>query len=61
LLDEAGVEAAQVLHIGDDPHLDVVGAARAGMQAAWLNRDAKPWLAASAAAIAHHFTLEEIM
>src|SRR5450755_1865984 len=43
LLDEAGVEAAQVLHIGDDPHLDVVGATQAGMQAAWLNRDAKPW------------------
>lgn len=43
LLAEAGVEAAQVLHIGDDPHLDVIGAAQAGMQAAWLNRDAKSW------------------
>lgn len=43
LLDEARVEAAQVLHIGDDPHFDVVGATQAGMQAAWLNRDAKPW------------------
>ena len=43
LLDEARVEAAQVLHIGDDPHLDVVGAATAGMQAAWLNRNAKSW------------------
>jgi FMN hydrolase / 5-amino-6-(5-phospho-D-ribitylamino)uracil phosphatase len=43
LLDTAGVEAGQVLHIGDDPHLDVMGAARAGMQAVWLNRDAKSW------------------
>jgi 2-haloalkanoic acid dehalogenase type II len=43
LLDEAGVEAGQVLHIGDDPHLDVMGAAQAGMQAVWLNRDAKSW------------------
>jgi putative hydrolase of the HAD superfamily len=43
LLDEAGVEAAQVLHIGDDPDLDVVGATQAGMQAAWLNRGAKSW------------------
>jgi FMN hydrolase / 5-amino-6-(5-phospho-D-ribitylamino)uracil phosphatase len=43
LLDEAGVEAAQVLHIGDDPDLDVIGAMRAGMQAAWLNRGAKLW------------------
>jgi 2-haloalkanoic acid dehalogenase type II len=43
LLDAAGVEAQQVLHIGDDPHLDVMGAAQAGMQAVWLNRDAKSW------------------
>ena len=43
LLDEARVDASQVLHIGDDPHLDVMGAAQAGMQAAWLNRDAKSW------------------
>ena len=40
---QAGVEAAQVLHIGDDPHLDVMGATQAGMQAAWLNRNAKSW------------------
>jgi len=43
LLDEAGVAAEQVLHIGDDPQLDVMGAAQAGLHAAWLNRNAKPW------------------
>jgi HAD superfamily hydrolase (TIGR01509 family) len=43
LLDAARVQAAQVLHIGDDPHLDVTGATQAGMQAVWLNRDAKSW------------------
>jgi HAD superfamily hydrolase (TIGR01509 family) len=43
LLDEARVEARQVLHIGDDPQLDVIGATQAGMQAAWLNRHAKSW------------------
>jgi putative hydrolase of the HAD superfamily len=43
LLDEARVEAAQAVHIGDDPHLDVVGAAQAGLQAVWLNRNGKPW------------------
>jgi len=43
LLDEAGVAAAQVLHIGDDPQLDVMGATQAGMHAAWLNRNAKAW------------------
>ncbi|MDZ4129467.1 MAG: HAD family hydrolase [Hydrogenophaga sp.] len=39
----AGVSAAQVLHIGDDAHLDGVGALNAGMQAAWLNREGQPW------------------
>lgn len=43
LLDQARVAAARVLHIGDDPHLDVVGAMQAGMQAVWLNRDGKVW------------------
>jgi putative hydrolase of the HAD superfamily len=39
----AGVEPHQVLHIGDDPLADVVGARRAGLQAVWLNRDAREW------------------
>jgi putative hydrolase of the HAD superfamily len=43
LIDMAGVEASQVLHIGDDPLADVVGATRAGLQAVWLNRDARRW------------------
>jgi putative hydrolase of the HAD superfamily len=43
LLNQARVEAQQVLHIGDDPHADVVGAMHAGLQAAWLNRNSKPW------------------
>jgi len=33
----------EVLHVGDDAHLDVLGALDAGMQAAWVNRDAKVW------------------
>ena len=36
-------EPDEVLHVGDDAHLDVVGALNAGMQAAWINRDAKAW------------------
>jgi FMN hydrolase / 5-amino-6-(5-phospho-D-ribitylamino)uracil phosphatase len=43
LLVEAGVRAADVLHIGDDPVTDVDGARRAGLQAVWLNRDCRPW------------------
>ncbi len=34
---------AQVLHIGDDPGLDVLGALNAGMQTVWLNRPADVW------------------
>lgn len=33
----------QVLHIGDDPRLDVQPALACGMQAVWLNRDGVPW------------------
>jgi len=32
-----------VLHVGDDAHLDVVGALDAGMQTAWVNREGKAW------------------
>ena len=39
----AGVQADEVLHVGDDAALDVVGALDAGMQAVWLNRQDKLW------------------
>ncbi len=39
----AGVDASEVLHIGDDAHLDGVGALNAGMQVAWVNREQQPW------------------
>ncbi|MDE3231778.1 MAG: HAD family hydrolase [Pseudomonadota bacterium] len=38
-----GVLPDEVLHIGDDPHLDVLAAQRAGLQAVWVNREEKPW------------------
>ena len=34
---------ANVLHIGDDAAMDVLGALNAGMQAAWLNREGSEW------------------
>jgi len=61
LLDMAGVEAHQVLHIGDDPWTDVVGATQAGMQAVWLNRDARPWPRELAAPPRTISTLAEII
>lgn len=39
----AGVEVAQVLHVGDDAELDGKGALQSGMQAAWINRFDHPW------------------
>lgn len=46
----AGVAASEMLHIGDDPHLDVQGARDAGQRAVWVNRDARRWPAELAAA-----------
>ena len=39
----AGVSAHQVLHVGDDPELDVMGGLNAGMQTVWLNRAGHAW------------------
>ena len=35
----------EVLHVGDDPELDVIGAQRAGLRAAWINRHGEAWSA----------------
>lgn len=35
-----GLAPEHVLHVGDDPLLDVAGAQQAGLRTAWLNRDA---------------------
>jgi FMN hydrolase / 5-amino-6-(5-phospho-D-ribitylamino)uracil phosphatase len=39
----AGVQPQEVLHVGDDAALDVLGALDAGMQTVWLNRQDKLW------------------
>jgi len=33
----------EVLHVGDDPYLDIAGAARAGMRTCWINREDAVW------------------
>ena len=45
---EAGLQAAEmapheVLHVGDDPTNDVLGAAAVGMRTVWVNPDLSPW------------------
>jgi putative hydrolase of the HAD superfamily len=41
--DAVGVPAANVMHVGDDASLDVLGALGAGMQAVWVNRSDHLW------------------
>jgi putative hydrolase of the HAD superfamily len=38
-----GVPPANILHVGDDPALDVAGARDAGLRTAWINRRGEPW------------------
>jgi putative hydrolase of the HAD superfamily len=38
-----GLAMPEVLHVGDDPWLDVDGAARAGMRTCWVNREGAAW------------------
>lgn len=38
-----GASPEQVLHVGDDIEMDVVGAARAGLRTCWLNRANLEW------------------
>ncbi len=61
LRDMAGVPAEEILHVGDDPITDVVGARQAGMQVVWLNRDARRWPVALAPPARTITTLGEII
>jgi FMN hydrolase / 5-amino-6-(5-phospho-D-ribitylamino)uracil phosphatase len=61
LRDMAGVPADQILHVGDDPITDVVGARQAGMQTVWLNRDARSWPVGLAPPARTITTLAEIL
>ena len=38
-----GLAPSQVLHVGDDPDLDVAAARAAGLRSAWLNRGGRAW------------------
>jgi putative hydrolase of the HAD superfamily len=43
MLARAGLAPQEVLHVGDEPHTDVVGAHDAGLDAAWVNRVGADW------------------
>jgi putative hydrolase of the HAD superfamily len=38
-----GIAPSDVLHVGDDPEADIVGAARAGLRTCWVNRRGERW------------------
>jgi putative hydrolase of the HAD superfamily len=40
---QLGVPPEAILHVGDDPAMDVAGARDAGLQVAWLNRNGEAW------------------
>ena len=41
--DRLGLAPSAVLHVGDDPELDVAGARMAGLRTAWINRTGAAW------------------
>ena len=43
VLEEANIRAQDMVHIGDDPLHDIVGAKSVGASAIWLNRNGKSW------------------
>jgi putative hydrolase of the HAD superfamily len=45
-----GLTPTEILHVGDDPDMDMVGARDAGLRTAWINRRGEPWPAALGAA-----------
>lgn len=55
-----GAEPGQVVHVGDDPELDVVGAANAGLRTVWVNRAGHRWPLAAAPADAEVRSLDEL-
>ncbi len=57
----ADVPPHEIMHVGDDPLADVIGAGRAGLQAVWLNRGDRPWPAALGAPPCTISTLAELI
>ena len=58
--DALGVRPAELLHVGDDFHLDIVGALNAGLQAAWVVRDPRPDAQRAPHAATPHLTLRDL-
>ena len=57
---QLGVHPGDVLHVGDDPWLDVAGAAGVGMRTCWINRRDEAWPAELPPPDLHFNTLAEL-
>lgn len=55
-----GFPPGEVLHVGDDPHVDILGAARAGLRTCWIDRGLHVWPGALPAADLRVTTLTEL-
>jgi HAD superfamily hydrolase (TIGR01509 family) len=42
-IEQSGVTADQIIHVGDDPEHDIRGARDIGMHTVWVNTKAKDW------------------
>jgi 2-haloalkanoic acid dehalogenase type II len=60
LLQRAGLEPAEVAHVGDDPEADVEGARGAGVLPVWLNRAGVAWERESPAPAVEIASLDEL-
>ncbi len=43
LLELEQLTTDEIIHIGDDPVTDIMGAQQSGIRAVWLNRNHLPW------------------
>ncbi|MFT4768075.1 MAG: 2-haloalkanoic acid dehalogenase type II [Glaciecola sp.] len=60
-LSTTGVDASEILHVGDNPEHDVIGALQVGMHAIWLNADGTSWPSVhSSEGYAPHATIKAI-
>ena len=58
VLNRAGVTANAVLHVGDEPRYDILGAHNARIRSVWINRNARDWPAECPRAHAEITTLD---
>jgi len=42
-IERAGVAKSEILHVGDHPETDIMGARQAGLRSAWINRNGDDW------------------